>query len=151
MAYAAFPSAINQIVEQQNYGETPDADIETFKADQNAGAPILRQRSLNPQDVIGCKMWLSSADWDTLKTFYRATLLDGSQPFTWVHPRNLSAGVFQFEGPAPKLNSVQGPMYEITFTLRLLSGGGYSGTVLEADVGVNLGYGSPAGDDIAVQ
>jgi len=151
MAYAAFPSTINQIVEQQGYGEAPDADVVTYKPDQNVGAPSLRQRSLNPQDLISCRMWLSSSDWDTLKSFYRATLLDGSQPFTWLHPRNLSAGVFQFEGPAPKLNSVQGPMYEITFTLRLLSGGSYSPVTLEADVNVPLGYDATPGDDIAVQ
>jgi hypothetical protein len=149
MALAAFPSTISQIVEQDGYGETPQADVAPYKP--STGAPILRARSIVPQDLIPCLMWLSSPDYDTLLAFHATTLLDGTQPFTWVHPRNGTAATFQLEGDPPKLGAVQGPMYQVTFTLRLLSGGTYAPVDLEVDQGVNLGYDSTPGDDIAVQ
>jgi hypothetical protein len=116
---AAFPTTINQDVMQDTYSEVPDINVVSYKPDANVGTPTLRRRSLLLQDIITCKMWLTSAEWEILQTFYRDTLVDGTQGFTWVHPRTKADGDFQFEGNAPKLVAAIAPdIYEVTFSIR---------------------------------
>ncbi len=126
---AAFPSWISQVVVRDNYAEAPDTNVVSFKPE--VGPAILRRRSSLSQDVVPCTMWLSSSDWQDLLAFFRTTLTDGTQPFTWVHPRSKVAGTFQFEGGVPpKVTSTLGPIFVVQFSLRLLSGGVVLPTVL---------------------
>jgi hypothetical protein len=116
---AAFPPDINQDVLDDAYSSTPDINLASYKPDPNVGMPSLLRRSSILQDVLTCKMWFSSAEWEIFRSFYRDTLLDGTQGFTWVHPRTKATGTFQFEGPAPKLVANVGiDLYEAAFTIR---------------------------------
>jgi len=125
---AAFPSWISQVVLQDAYGEAPETNQAAFKPE--VGPPKLRRRSSISQDILSCKMWLNSSDWEDLEGFYRSTLLDGSQQFIWKHPRTGVAGVFQFEGDAPKVTGTFGTTFEVQFAIRLISGGVVLPTVL---------------------
>jgi hypothetical protein len=116
---AAFPTFIDQVVMQDGYSETPEINVAAFQPE--TGVTSLRRRSGIPQDIITCKMWLSSFDWEILRLFHRVTLLDGTQRFTWTHPRTLAAATFKFEGDAPKIVNIFGTTYEIAYTLRLIS------------------------------
>ena len=118
---ASFPSWIDQGVLQAGYGEAPETNVTTFKPD--VGPPKLRRRTSISQDLIAFTMWLSSSDWQELLSFYRNVLLDGTQQFTWLHPRTQTAATFQFEGDAPKVARTFGITFEIGLTLRLISGG----------------------------
>jgi len=118
MALPAFPN-INQKVLQDGYSETPETNQAKFQPD--VGPPLLRMRTSIAQTIFTIKQWLSSSDWDTLRSFYYTTLLNGTQQFTWVHPRTGVAATFQFEGPAPKLVGTFGITFEIAYTLRQIA------------------------------
>lgn len=123
---AAFPVSItasHQLVLQDSYGETPETNVTAFKPE--VGPPKLRRRTSISQDLIGCKLWLLGTEWQALKDFYRNTLLDGTQQFSWIHPRTKGTGVFQFEGDPPKVTSTFGRTFEVQFVMRLISGGAY--------------------------
>ena len=131
MALAAFPSWINQGVLQSGYGETPETNVALFKPE--VGPPKLRRRTSLSQDILSCKMWLSSSDWEDFLSFYRFELLDGTQQFTWNHPRAGTTATFQFEGNAPKITATFGLTFEIQFALRLISGGTISVAYITED------------------
>lgn len=119
---AAFPPWIRRgVALVDGYGETPETNLAAFPLD--VGSPKQRRRSSISQDVLACKLWLSSDEWEDFKTFFRVTLKDCTQQFTWTHPRTKVAATFQFEGSAPKITGKRALLFEIQFSIRLISGG----------------------------
>ncbi len=115
---AAFPATINQIVMQDGYSETPESNLIEFKPE--VGPPKLRRRMSTTQDILTITMWLTSDEWDILKSFYKTDLEDGTLPFTWIHPRAGAEAHFAFEGDPPKVTSIFALTYVVQFVLRQL-------------------------------
>src|ERR1035437_8610620 len=81
---AAWP-AVSSKAQVGGFTEAPERNIAEFQPD--VGPPKRRRRSSITNDLISFSQWYNSADWDTIRTFYRTTLLDGVSPFTMNHPR----------------------------------------------------------------
>jgi hypothetical protein len=112
-----WPSTVNQNVMQQGYSETPERNVISFKPE--VGRPILRRRTSLSQVLSTWTMWLSSAEWDTLLTFFQTTLSDGVTPFMFDSPRTGTTDTYLFED-VPKIVSTTALTYEVSFPVRKL-------------------------------
>ena len=122
MTTAAWPAWIDPPALQDGFGESLEDNVAAFTPD--VGPPILRRRSSISSDLITVKGWFSSSEWEDIRAFYRSTLKDGTQQFTMEHPRSKTSATWLFvPGSPPKVGSTFGLIFEVQFSLRLVSGG----------------------------
>lgn len=114
---AAWPGGVNQIVNQDSYGEAPERNVAAFTPE--VGPPKERLRMSISTNIFSLTGWFSSAEYDLLVTFYRTTLSDGTQPFTRNHPRTGVSATFKFTD-VPKITQVIGLTYVVAMSLRLM-------------------------------
>ena len=113
----AWPGTVNQNVQQEGYAETPDTNIASFAPE--IGPPKTRQRMSMSTDKLSAVLLLTATEYANFLTFFRTTLSDGTQPFTFTHPRTKSTVTFRFVG-APKMQAIGPDTYSLSMTLQTL-------------------------------
>lgn len=116
MTIATWPETVNLNIYEDGYSEAPEKNIASFQPE--VGPPKERRRSSISSDVLTCTGQYTSDEWDNLMIFYRATLLDGTQPFSRLHPRTKAEEKFKFVGDPPKISQAREPIFVGQFTLR---------------------------------
>lgn len=116
---AAWPGTINQNVNVQNFNEVPDTNNAVFQPD--VGPPKMRRRSSLSTSVFTFEGWFTSTEVDNINTFYKTTLLDGTLPFTRLHPRTQAndGSTYVFLN-APDVKTFSPVLFVVTFNLRKL-------------------------------
>lgn len=110
---AAFPLSDVQF-SQSNYKEGILQEP-SISSPMDSGPPKTRSRFSATSDTFqGQLETLSSDDYDTLIDFWKTTLVNGSLPFTWEHPRTHADGTFKFKS-RPAIIGTQG----ITFIVSI--------------------------------
>lgn len=106
-------------IEQSGYKEGMLGDP-TVRSPMDNGPPKSRPRySAVVKTFEGQISLLSSADVDTLFTFYDTTLAFGSLPFDWIHPRTGAAVTFKFQ-ERPAITGTQGVKFVVSIKLMIL-------------------------------
>lgn len=101
----------------ENANETFPDNTLRYKTD--VGPPKLRRRSTAAPTIFVGSMTLNSSQTSTFETFYKTTLMYGSLPFEWVHPRTRNAAVMRFVGP-PSLVPIGGIYWTLNMTLEIM-------------------------------
>lgn len=115
---AAWPLA-NALIDQSGYKEGILGDP-SVRSTMDSGPPKSRSRySAVVYTFEGTISELTSANVDTLFTLYDSTLVFGSLPFTWVHPRTAAAVTYKFQ-ERPSIVSVMGVSYQVSIKLMIL-------------------------------
>lgn len=112
----AWPAAVNQFVQTQSYGETPDTNVAQFQPE--VGAPKLRRRMSISSDSFSFDVWMTGAEYAAWLAFYRTNLADGTLQFTRQHPRTLAIGTFIFTGSAPSMKAFGPDNYAVSITMK---------------------------------
>lgn len=89
-----WPPSLPQRLLLDGYGDT--ADSGSIRTDMDAGPAFVRQRFTAVSTQVAGSLVLTRAQTQTLDTFFHQTLQEGSQPFTWVHPRTGAAATMRF-------------------------------------------------------
>lgn len=131
MSIPSWPDTVNQIVNQDSFGEAPERNVASFQPP--VGAAIERRRSSIKTNVFGFTSWFSSDEYDDLIDFYRNTLIEGVLTFTRNHPRTGSPAQFKFTD-VPKISQVQGLVYTVSISLRLIQ----AINALKSDIGIEI-------------
>ncbi len=79
----AWPNTL-PLPEADGWRETPYRDVTEFKPE--AGPRIVRLRSGRIGSEYRVSLILSTAEYNTLLTFYNETLAGGTKSFNWYHP-----------------------------------------------------------------
>lgn len=116
MATIDWPTSLPQQLRVQGFGQTPLSG--TIRTETAIGPAKLRQRySAVPEDVRGTLL-ITKTQVTTLRTFYKDTLLSGSQPFNWVDPIDGSTVEMRFK-EAITYESVGNDLYIARLTLEI--------------------------------
>lgn len=118
---AAWPGGglATAFIEQVGYKEGILGDP-TVRSTMDSGPPKARTRySAVVYTFEGSIGLLASADVDALFAFYDTTLVFGSLPFTWVHPRTAAAATFKFQ-ERPAITGTQGVKFQVSVKLMIL-------------------------------
>lgn len=113
----AWPGTVNQDTQRQGYSETPDTNIASFAPE--VGPPKTRRRMSISTDTLTIVLLMTAAEYANFLTFFRATLSDGTQPFTFTHPRTQSSVAFRFVG-APKMQALGPDLFSVSMTMQTL-------------------------------
>ncbi len=92
-----WPASLPQSLKVEGLSRQRQDGAIRFQPD--AGVPITRRRGTGVTINIGGILVLSSAQLQTLDTFYNTTLVEGVASFTWVDPVDNSSAVMVFQGP----------------------------------------------------
>ena len=115
---AAWPLS-NALIDQSGYKEGILGDP-SVRSTMDSGPPKARARySAVVYTFESTISLLSSANVDTLFAFYDTTLVFGSLPFTWTHPRTGAAVTYKFQ-ERPAIISVAGLSYQVSVKLMIL-------------------------------
>lgn len=113
----AWPGGVNQDAQQDGYAETPDTNIASFAPE--VGPPKVRQRMSISTDQIAVVLLMTSTEYALFLTFFRTTCSDGTQPFTFTHPRTKVTATFRFVG-APKMQAIGPDTYTVSMNLQTM-------------------------------
>src|SRR5581483_4753673 len=97
---AAWPAGVNQYVKRNSYRERPERNV--FADEMQVGPPLERRYFSLSWVLMEFEGRMTDTEWSALLTFYRATLKDGTLPFTRNHPLlGTAGGTYKFvEVPA---------------------------------------------------
>ena len=112
---AAWPGDVNMNALRDTYTETPERNVASFPVE--VGPAKERQRTSYSTDLVTFTGSYTKAEWASLKTFYRTTLLDGTQPFIFTNPFDLTDGTYKFTA-APLLQTVRQLKAQVQIALR---------------------------------
>lgn len=116
MTDAVWPASLPQDVERP-YQETL-AD-NTVTTPMEIGPAKKRRRSTAGVSTLSATVQLTTAQTETLQTFFEDTLAGGALRFDWTHPRTQVAAVFRFAKP-PQISHVSGPNWQARLELEVL-------------------------------
>lgn len=114
---ADWPSDLPQSLNVRGFSESgPDGHVRT---EMDAGPAHVRSRYTAVPDQIQGSMLLTKTQLLTVRTFYFATLANGSQPFGWTHPiTGEPASMRLMSRPAPVPHSSD--LWEVSLSLEVL-------------------------------
>lgn len=99
---------------QERFAET------VLRTAMDVGVAKTRRRYTAAPRQFEVTFRINAVQAETLKAFFENTTAGGALPFSWIHPRNGSAGDFRFvEGP--KISAVTGTLFSAAFKLEQLS------------------------------
>jgi hypothetical protein len=113
---AVWPAGLPQYVEQDGFSEKPANLGITFRTD--SGATLSRQLHTAGSDSFTFKMFLTTAQTATLRTFYKDTVAGEALSWTWLHPITGAAATFYFVG-ALNFRAVGGTNFHATFAAEI--------------------------------
>jgi hypothetical protein len=95
----AWPATLPQFVLESGYREQmPDTNLES---QMDVGPAKVRPRSTVQVRPISFSVAMSPGQALIFEDFYINTLQNGTQTFTWVHPRTQLPATYRFRKPAP--------------------------------------------------
>lgn len=112
---AAWPGGVNQNAQVRSYGEAPDDNVARFNPE--VGPPKTRRRMSISTDTLSFDLILTSSEYDTFIAFFRSTIIDGTLPFTFTHPRTSVVTTFVFVSP-PKLSALSANYYNLAMSIQ---------------------------------
>lgn len=114
----AWPTGtINVGVVRTSYREKTEAFIDAQQP--TSGPPLERPISSIVMQLLSFEGRYTAAEKAALDTFWKTTLLKGTQPFTRAHPISGVSTLFKFEGP-PEVVGAGATLYHVAMTLRTL-------------------------------
>lgn len=117
MSIPAWPTSLPQKLLAEGYGEKLD-DSTVIRTKMDIGPAKVRRRSTSTVEPIKGSMWLTSAQWSTLRFFYYTTLARALK-FSWVHPTTGAAVNLRFV-TAPALSGGRGPYVSAALDLEVV-------------------------------
>lgn len=90
----SWPAALQNTVDSGTF-DTVDKDLR-IKSTLKNGPTQLRRDSAAVITTINVGIWVDSTEYVALETFYRTTLLGGSQPFKFYHPITALSVLWRF-------------------------------------------------------
>ncbi len=94
----------------------PNAVVRT---DMEQGPAKIRRRTTAAVRALSVSYLMSKAQVETLETFYLTTLMSGSLPFDFTHPRNSVSVSCRFVQP-PAYGSANGNYFKVMLALEVL-------------------------------
>lgn len=92
-----WPATLPQTFDQTSYSEaSPDMVVRTK---MDTGPVKIRRRFTAAPYTLSGSMKLTSAQTNTLDTFYTTTINGGANSFTFTHPRKLTTVTCRFTAP----------------------------------------------------
>jgi hypothetical protein len=88
------------------------------RTQMDAGPAFQRRRYTATPRYVTTTLYLTSAQIETLRTFFRDTLLGGGAWFDWEDPRTGAAAQLRFRGP-PAISSPDGDLYPVSLSLEI--------------------------------
>jgi len=120
MSYAIWPVILNGLVEQNGYIEEMADNLNSTSTKFDIGPPQVRRRSTGAPVLISLTILCTSTQVTTFKTFYKDTLLGGSQRFEWVQPVSKTPVIMLFETDSrPAIRPAGGVMYRVALSLMM--------------------------------
>lgn len=95
IVYDTWPEELPQFVLMDGYRESP-ADI-VRRTPMEIGPAKQRRIFTSGTKKLPVKLWMSFSQVATFKNFYNNTLLGGSIPFQWIHPRTQDITTFKMQ------------------------------------------------------
>ena len=125
---AVFPSTIPQSPIYGGFTEQRQRNVTSFAPE--VGSPKIRRRSTAVCVPCIAIFEFSDAQLAVFNTFYETTLLDGTLPFTWVHPRTADTFIWMFSvEEAPQTEATGSNLNRVTCKIIRLPGSGIFGGV----------------------
>ncbi len=112
-----WPGTLPQKFSADGYDESPPDNLIRSKPD--AGPAKVRRRTTANVRPYKTSLRMTSAQLDTLDTFYVTTLVSGSLAFDWQEPRSLSTKSFRFVSK-PKYQAQGGDFWNVALDLEQL-------------------------------
>ena len=113
---SVWPSGLPPI-SPDGYNESPPNNV--IRSEMDGGPPKIRPRSTAGVRPISMTMHMTDVQVEVLDSFFVTTLMSGSIPFEWTHPRTGSPIIAQFSGP-PKYTP-DGPLeFNVSFSIEVL-------------------------------
>lgn len=115
---AQWPSSLPQYPLRDGYNREPVSSRLSFQVD--AGTPKERNRATAMPENVTERYFLTTAQKNTLETFWRTTTKRGVIPFTKINPETNTNRLYQIIGEVGSGDYVDGQHWIITLSLRLL-------------------------------
>ncbi len=117
MPNASWPAELPQDVLRKGYEEAfPDVTVRT---EMDVGPAKVRRRYTAGVSPFSAPILMTRAQVAVLKIFHVTTLLGGSLPFDFEHPRELVTVTFRFLSP-PRIMALRGDWWQATLDLEIL-------------------------------
>ena len=122
MVLEVWPTSLPQAFMVFGYGEaTPEKNIITD--DYNVGPPIYRRRTTSAPSNFGGQMFMTTAEWEELSTFFHGTLYDGVMRFLFPPQGTSSAArywISRFISPPSRQRSDADDGWFVTLAMEKL-------------------------------
>ncbi len=116
----SFPASLQQILNSGGFNYTYGNTLQRTQMD--IGPAKVRNRFTNGIDVINASIVIDFDDYNTLTTFYKTTLANGSLTFNYDHPLTQNEAEFRFVSP-PTVTPISGGgrKFSVSFSWELIS------------------------------
>lgn len=85
------------------------------RSDMDTGPAKVRSRFTDAVDNYGCSILLDFSEYNTLQTFFKTTLNNGTLPFLFVDPFTETEETFRFVEP-PSIRALGGRTFRVSMT-----------------------------------
>jgi hypothetical protein len=113
---AQWPTSLQQFFSEEGFGLT--IGNTTIVSDNDIGPKKRRRRFSRSIDRMTASIFLTTAQYNTFRTFFDTTLAGGVLPFEFLHPVTGVLTDFKFE-PEPQVVSLGGGQYRVSFSLEV--------------------------------
>ena len=118
MTNAVWPTSLPQRPLAQGYSERAAATV--IRTAMEAGPPKVRRRYTAGIRRFELQLRLTPSEADTLDAFYDDTMMGGSLPFDWQHPRTGAAVAYRFVEPPAYTPAAGGQLWTASLRLEVL-------------------------------
>lgn len=114
-----WPSSLPQKVQVEQFSH--EIGTGAVRTEMEAGPDFQRRRSTAAPESFRGRIWLTAAEYETFRTFWRDELGDGALAFDWQHPVTLNAARVQFDVTSPpRVSAVSGEQFALTMQFEVL-------------------------------
>ena len=106
-----WPSELQQLLSASNFTYVPG--VTTIRSEMDIGPAKVRSRFTDAVDTYKASIFIDIDDIDTLQTFYKTLLNNGTDPFYFDDPFTGDQGTFRFVEP-PSIQAIGGRMFEVS-------------------------------------
>ncbi len=115
---AAWPGTLPQYVDIRGYKEQrQQGKLETA---MDSGPMQMRNLYTATPVNFTVTMTMTNAQLSTLDTFYYTTTKNGTESFTWIHPRTYAGVTMRFKGAPPQKAFKAYDAFTVGFSLEIL-------------------------------
>lgn len=133
MSNPSWPGTLPGYVLEQGFGESLAEQV--LESPMEVGPAKRRRRYTRNNRVFTASMMMTDSQSASFESFYYTTLIGGTLPFDWVHPRLQTAMTFVFRRPAPKITELKGESRTWSFALEAYTDPSYVTTGITTAAG----------------